>query len=233
MLALCLGACASLPAGSVRDPRDHAERFNRAMYRFNNALDRAVLRPLAHGYVKGAPAPVRAGISNVLGNVGYTRTIGNDFFQGRIRDFARDIARLTINTTLGVGGLFDPASSLGLERHDRDFGQMLGIWGLHTGSYLVLPLLGPTDVRDAFGRIPDRFMTVDGILNDTALSLSLFGVSALDQRAQLLPLDKVIDSAYDPYAFIRSAWFQHRDYMVHGASDLLPDLPPLDPNGHP
>jgi phospholipid-binding lipoprotein MlaA len=225
--------CASLPPGSVRDRRDHFERFNRAMYKFNTALDHAVFRPVARGYVKAVPGSMRTGVSNFLSNVRYTVTIGNDILQARFRDFGNDVARLVVNTTVGVGGLLDPATSLGLDRHDRDFGQTLGKWGVPTGSYLVLPFLGPGDVRDAIARVPDRYMTVDGILNDTALSLSLFGVGAIDARAAALPSDSVIDSAYDPYAFVRSAWFQLRDYKVHeGQRNYVPNLPPLDPDTH-
>jgi len=224
--------CASLPPGSVRDPRDHFERFNRAMFKFNTALDHAVMRPVARAYVKTVPGPMRTGVSNFLSNIHYTATIGNDIFQAQFRDFFRDVARLVVNTTLGIGGLLDPASRLGLDEDDRDFGQTLGKWGVHTGSYLVLPLLGPSDIRDAIGRVPDRFMTVDGIVNNTALSFSLFGVGALDARAQALPSDSVINSAFDPYGFVRSAWFQLRAYKVHeGEKNYIPNLPPLDPDG--
>jgi len=225
--------CASLPPGSVRDPRDHVERFNRAMFKFNTALDHAVMRPVARGYVKVIPSPMRTGVSNFLSNIHYTATIGNDILQAHFRDFARDVARLVVNTTLGIGGLLDPASRLGLEEQDKDFGQTLGRWGVHTGSYLVLPLLGPSDVRDAIGRVPDRYMTVDGLVDNTTLSLSLFGVGALDARAKALPSDNVINSAFDPYAFVRSAWFQLRDYKIHeGEENYVPNLPPLDPDTH-
>lgn len=231
VLPFCtLSGCASLPPGSVRDRRDHFERFNRAMYKFNSALDHAVMRPVARGYVKVVPGPVRDGISNVLSNVGYTATIGNDILQGRFRDFARDVARLVINTTVGIGGLFDPATTVGLDKHERDFGETLGKWGIPPGSYLVLPLLGPSDVRDALGALPDRFMTIDGNLGDTALSVSLSGAGAVDRRAQALQSDSAIASAYDPYAFIRSAWIQMRAYEVHGGDEqYVPDLPPLEP----
>jgi len=230
VLVCSFAGCASLPPGSVRDRRDHVERFNRAMFKFNTTLDHAVLRPVARGYVRVVPATVRTGVSNFLGNLSYTKTIGNDIFQARARDFARDVARLVINTTLGVGGLLDPARRLGLASHDRDFGQTLGEWGVHTGSYLVLPFLGPSDVRDAVGTVPDRFMTVDGYIHDTRWSLGLFSLRTLDTRAQALPSDAAVESAYDPYAFVRSAWFQLRDYKVHeGQKNYIPELPPLDP----
>jgi phospholipid-binding lipoprotein MlaA len=223
--------CATLPPGSVRDPRDHVERFNRTMYKFNTTLDHAVLRPVARGYVKVTPAPVRSSVSNFLTNLSYTRTIANDIFQARVRDFANDVARLIVNTTVGIGGLLDPATRMGLDRHDRDFGQTLGKWGVHTGSYLMLPFLGPSDVRDGIGTGADRFMTVDGYIGGLALNVSLFAVRALDTRANALPTDTTIESAYDPYAFIRSAWFQMRDYKVHeDDKNYVPALPPLDPD---
>ncbi len=229
VLPCSLSGCATLPPGSVRDPRDRFERFNRAMFKLNTALDHAVMRPIARAYVKTLPGPLRTGIANFLTNIHYTATIGNDTLQGEFRDFASDVARLAVNTTLGIGGLLDPASALRLARHDRDFGQTLGKWGVHTGSYLVLPLLGPSDIRDAIGRVPDRYMTVDGIVNDTTLSLSLFGADAVDERANALPADNAINSAFDPYAFIRSAWFQLRDYKIHeGEKNYVPSLPPLD-----
>lgn len=231
VLVCSFAGCATLPPGSVRDPCDHAERFNRAMFEFNTTLDHAVLRPVARGYVRTIPAMVRTGISNFLSNVGYTRTIGNDIFQGRPRDFGRDVARLVLNTTVGLGGLLDPATRVGLVSHDRDFGQTLGKWGVRSGSYLVLPFLGPSDIRDAIGTVPDRFMTVDGYINDAPVSVGLFAIRTLDKRAAALPSDAAIESAYDRYAFVRSAWFQLRDYKVHeGQENYIPELPPLDPD---
>jgi len=199
------------------------------MFKFDTALDHAVLRPVARRYLKVTPAPVRRGISNFLSNIGYTSTIGNDILQGRFRDFLRDAARLMVNTTVGIGGLFDPATTLGLVRNRRDFGQTLGKWGVPAGPYLVLPLLGPSDVRDAIGLLPDRLMTVDGHIDDTDLNVSLFAARAVDARAEVLPADSMIDTAYDPYAFVRSAWLQMRSYKVHGdRKNYIPELPPLD-----
>jgi phospholipid-binding lipoprotein MlaA len=220
-LAWGLVGCASLPAGSTRDPRDHAERFNRSMYKFNTTLDHAILRPVARGYVKVTPRPVRTGVSNFFSNLGYTKTIGNDVFQGHFPDFGSDIARLVVNTTIGVGGVFDPATRFGLEKHDRDFGQTLGKWGLPTGTYLMLPLLGPSDVRDAVGLIPDRFMSIEGQITDPVIQASLTVTDKVNGRANLLPFDHVIDTAYDPYALVRNLWFQKRNYKVHG--DAGPD----------
>jgi phospholipid-binding lipoprotein MlaA len=227
-VACSSAGCASLPPGE-RDPRDHVERFNRTMYKFNTNLDHAVLRPVARGYVKVTPAPIRRGLSNFLTNLSYTRTIVNDVFQGRLKDLGNDLARLVVNTTVGIGGFLDPATRISLAKHDRDFGQTLGKWGIHPGSYLVLPLLGPSDVRDAFGTLPDRFSTIDGYLSGVGLNAGLFSQRTLDAQANTLSTDGTVSRAYDPYAFVRSAWFQQRAYKVHeGDPNYLPDLPPLD-----
>jgi phospholipid-binding lipoprotein MlaA len=235
LFALTCGlvGCASLPEGSKRDPRDHAERFNRSMYKFNTALDHAILRPVARGYVKVTPHPVRTGISNFFSNLGYTKTIGNDAFQGHFLDFGSDIARFVVNTTVGIGGLFDPATRIGLDKHDRDFGQTLGKWGLPTGTYLMLPLLGPSDLRDAFGLIPDRFMSIESQITDPVIQASLIVTDKVNGRADLLPFDKVVDTAYDPYALVRNVWFQKRDHKVHGDGGPDDKVPGLDDNEAP
>ena len=238
ILALGCGlvGCASLPDGSKRDPRDHIERFNRSIYKFNTALDHAILRPVARGYVKVTPRPVRTGVSNFFRNLGYTKTIGNDILQGHPLDFGSDIARFVVNTTIGIGGVFDPATRFGLEKRDRDFGQTLGKWGLPTGTYLMLPVLGPSDVRDGVGLIPDRFMSIEGEINDTAVQVGLTVGDKVNVRASLLPFDKAVDTAYDPYAFVRNVWFQRRDHKVHedaGADDKSPGPDESEQGGVP
>jgi len=164
-LTFSLVGCASLPEAA---PGIHAitpKRFNRSMYKFNTALDHRNSTALARGYVKVTPHPVRTGVSNFFSNLGYTKTIGNDAFQGHFLDFGSDIARLVVNTTVGIGGLFDPAtrsdSTSTIETSDN-----ARQVGLPTGTYLMLPLLGPSDVRDAFGLIPDRFMSIESQISD-------------------------------------------------------------------
>lgn len=230
VLACSFVGCASLPPGSARDPRDHIERYNRSMYRFNTAVDHAILRPLARGYARVTPHPVRAGVSNFFGNLGYTKTIGNDIFQGHPLDFGSDVARLVVNTTVGIGGVFDPATRFGLEKHDRDFGQTLGKWGAPTGTYLMLPLLGPSDVRDTFGLLPDRFMSIEGQIHDPVLQASLTVVDRINGRANMLTFDPAIDSAYDPYAFVRNVWFQRREHKVHGDAEPRNQTRDVDQN---
>ena len=215
-LAITLGGCATLPSGKP-DPSDRFERVNRSVYSFNRAIDHTVIRPVARTYVKITPSPVRRSISNFLSNLDYPITIVNDFLQGKIHDGLSDVGRLGVNTIVGIGGLFDPASRWGMEKHDEDFGLTLARWGVHSGPYLMLPVLGPSTVRDAPGRIAERFVTPTSYLNNTGLEVGHFLIKAVDARAGVLNMDQLIDSAYDPYAFVRNAWLQRRDYQIHGA----------------
>ena len=213
LLLLC--GCATLPPGSKRDPRDPWERFNRSSYQFNDALDRAVLKPAAKGYTH-LPQPVQTGMHNFFDNLDYPVTIVNDLLQGQLKPFFSDIGRFVLNSTLGLGGLFDPATPAGLQKNYRDFGQTLGKWGVPKGPYVVVPLFGPYDVRDGIGSVTvDYYANPRSYLNFWT-NLGLYTVRTVDHRSRLLPLDATIQSAYDPYAFVRSAYLQNRDFMVHG-----------------
>src|SRR6185312_13486355 len=147
LCALALAGCATVPP-SERNPRDPWQRVNRGTFKFNDAFDRAIATPVARSYVRVVPQVVRTGVTNFFNNVTYPVTIVNALLQGQLKPFARDTGRLVVNTTIGIGGLFDPASRMGLALEDRDFGQTLGKWGLPSGPFLVLPFLGPSDVRD-------------------------------------------------------------------------------------
>jgi phospholipid-binding lipoprotein MlaA len=228
--ALLLGGCATLPPGGKPDPRDRFERANRSVYAFNKTIDHAVLRPVARGYVKVTPQPVRRGISNFLANIDYPITIINDALQGKVHDGLRDAARFGINTVVGVGGLFDPATHWGFEKHDEDFGQTLGKWGVHSGPYLMLPIFGPSTVRDAPAKVIDHFSTARTYFLSTNADLGLSVVGAVDKRAGLLDTDEMIDNAYDPYAFLRDAWLQRREYQVRDGN-VPPDETLKDENG--
>ena len=213
LLRLC--GCATLPPGSKRDPRDPWERFNRSSSQFNDALDRAVLKPAAKGYTH-LPQPVQTGMHNFFDNLDYPVTIVNDLLQGQLKPFFSDIGRFVLNSTLGLGGLFDPATPAGLQKNYRDFGQTLGKWGVPKGPYVVVPLFGPYDVRDGIGSVTvDYYANPRSYLNFWT-NLGLYTVRTVDHRSRLLPLDATIQSAYDPYAFVRSAYLQNRDFMVHG-----------------
>jgi phospholipid-binding lipoprotein MlaA len=235
VLGLALAGCAALPKGEKPDPRDRFERLNRGIYAFNTKVDHAVLRPVARGYVKITPAPVRTSVHNFLENLNYTRTIINDFLQGKWHDSGTDTARLIINTTVGIGGLFDPASKAGLDRHHTDFGQTLGVWGVHSGPYLMLPFLGPSTVRDAIGLLPDEYTTLPAYVRPVYIPWSVLAVEVVDLRTGLLDEDKLLDSSYDPYAFVRNVWLQRREYLIHGDSAAAPEepFPPDDGAGAP
>lgn len=221
--ASLLSACASLPQGE-RDPRDRFERANRAVYRFNDSLDRHIARPLAQGYVKTVPHPVRTGVSNFFNNLTYPTVIVNDLLQAKLKSFASDTVRLVVNTTIGIGGLFDPASQVGLATGDEDFGQTLGRWGVPPGPYMVLPIFGPSTVRDTVGFVGDQFTDPKTYVNDIYLSLGLNGLSLLDRRAELLATDDVLSRAYDPYVFVRNAYLQRREYQVKDGTPSTDDV---------
>jgi len=209
---LLASGCASLPNGKP-DRRDPLESYNRWMFSVNDAVDRHALKPVAQSYERKIPRPVRRSVSLFFGNLSYPRTIINDVLQAKFADGTRDTARLVVNTTLGFG-LFDPATHLGLGAHSEDFGQTLGRWGMPAGPYLMLPLLGPSTVRDAFGRVPDEYSTGRHYIQDSTVKWSLTAVDIVDQRAAVLDKEKVAKESFDRYAFIRNAWLQHREYLV-------------------
>ena len=229
-----LSGCATVPAGK-RDPRDRFERVNRSVYKFNTSLDHAILRPVARAYVRVTPDGARRCVANFFGNLVYPTTIVNDVLQGKVRDGLSDSARFGINTVAGIGGLFDPASRWNFDKHDEDFGQTLGKWGVPAGPYLMLPLLGPSTARDAPARLVDHFTSPEGYIADTAAIVALTVSGAINTRAGLLSSDPLVDGAYDPYAFVRDAWLQRREYKVRDgnvASEPEPDLGPEDETPH-
>jgi phospholipid-binding lipoprotein MlaA len=217
LLGTALGGCATTPsAGEASRPKnpDPIEGFNRGVYKFNDALDRHALRPVAVAYRDHTPRLVQTGVRNFFTNLFYPTTIANQLLQGKLKAGAQDVGRFMLNTTLGWGGIFDVASGAKLPVHDEDFGQTLGKWGVPPGPYLMLPLLGPATLRDTPSRIADdftqpfRWYNAD---NERWFSLAVYYV---DKRASLLPLDRVVREAYDPYAFVRDAYLQRREYAV-------------------
>ncbi|HEY7754372.1 MAG TPA: VacJ family lipoprotein [Steroidobacteraceae bacterium] len=223
-LTLILAGCATTGAPTPGDP---LERWNRGVQRVNDALDRAVLRPVAVRYQRHVPRALRTGIGNVLSHLAFPTTIANDLLQGKLKATAQDIGRFALNSTLGLGGLLDPASDAGLPRNDEDFGQTLGRWGAPPGPYLVLPLLGPSTLRDAPAMAADAQadLRVQLEIRDEERA-ALGALYVLDRRAALLAADPAIDAAFDRYAFIRDAWLQRREYQVRDGD--VPEEPPLE-----
>lgn len=194
---------------------DPWEGLNRKIHAFNNAVDKTVLRPLAVGYQKIAPEPVRAGISRFFFNLRMPVTVVNQVLQGRPGDAARSLGRFAVNTTGGIVGVFDPATDLGMPAlRNEDFGQTLGTWGWRETSYLVLPLLGPRTVRDAIGMVIDQPLSPIAQIQDKGVASGLQTLEIVDVRTRLLPLDGFRRDAFDDYVFVRSAWIQQRNHQI-------------------
>lgn len=230
-----LGGCASVPDGG--DPRDPLEPFNRAIYRFNDAADRHVIKPVAEGYRDHVPQPIRTGVSNFFGNLQDVIILLNDLLQLKFEQGASDLARIIVNTTLGVAGFFDVATHLDLPKHDEDFGQTLGYWGVPDGPYLVLPILGPSSLRDAPSLYVDyRTSPQTYAVHRQWLSNTLWALNFTSVRAELLGVSAVLDDvAFDRYESLRDAWFERRAFQVSdGASaksqdeELMDELDQLD-----
>ena len=204
--AALLTGCAT----TAENPRDPYEGFNRAMFQVNEGID-VVLKPVAQGYDTAAPLPVKAGVGNFFGNLSDAWTSVNNFLQGKGSDGLSDAGRFLINTTVGIGGVFDVASEMGLEKRSEDFGQTLAVWGVGEGPYFYWPIIGPRTTRDTFGWAVDTYADPVPHLNDVALRNSLTGVRLVDHRASLLPTDKVVEeAAFDKYNYIRDAYLQNR-----------------------
>ena len=216
LLALALLGCATVPP-SNRNPRDPWQRMNRGIYKFNDTFDRAIAKPVARSYVRVLPQVVRTGIGNFFNNVTYPDVIVNALLQGQLGPFARDTGRFVVNTTVGIGGLFDPATHMGLAYEDRDFGQTFGKWGVPSGPYVVLPFLGPSDVRDGIGRAIDAYAEPWAYIKNPYWDYGTLLLYEVRNRADLLPLTDMAEKTFDPYAFVRNAYLQRRDFMVKGA----------------
>ena len=193
---------------------DPWEKLNRKVHVFNNAIDRSVARPLARGYVKVVPQPVRNGVNNFFDNLRSPLGMVNLFLQGRPKQAWDTLGRFLINTTFGIGGVFDLASHDGVPRHDADFGQTLGVWGWRNSRYVELPFFGPRTLRDTLALGADSMLSPAHYIEADRIRYSLQGVQLVDTRAQLLPLDAVRAGAADDYALIRDAWTQRRNYQI-------------------
>jgi phospholipid-binding lipoprotein MlaA len=212
-VAVVLSACAAAPLKSSPSPRDPLERWNRSVDKANNALDRGLTKPIAKAYVRFTPQVVRTGVGNIVANLSTPTTMINDALQGKLKAAGHDLGRFLLNSTFGLAGLLDPASIEGLQRNDEDFGQTLGKWGVPSGPYFIIPVLGPSTVRDAPAKGVDNFTNPRQYLN-TAANLSLVAVEGIDKRAELLSLDETLKKTFDPYVFVRDAYLRHRDYQV-------------------
>jgi phospholipid-binding lipoprotein MlaA len=211
LVSLLMAGCAT-----TRDNPDPWEPLNRKTYAFNDVLDRNVMKPVAQGYQKVTPAFVQEGVNNFFDNLDDVATSLNNFLQGKPRQGLSDAGRFLANSILGVFGLWDVATPMGLEKHYEDFGQTLGVWGVPAGPYLVLPLLGPSTARDAPARAVDPAWYYANKVDPERLYWSLWGLEKVRTRANLLKAESVLDqAALDKYTFIRDAWLQRRRSQVY------------------
>ena len=220
MASLLVGAALLTGCATVArpDPNDPLESYNRSMTNFNDQVDAMVLKPVATAYREVTPAPVRTGVSNFFANIGDVWSFVNNVLQLRAEAAGSSFMRVNVNTIFGLGGLLDVASELGIERYKQDFGLTLGRWGVGTGPYLVLPILGPSTLRDTLALPVDMKGNVVSHVDPVSARNSLYALRAVDVRANLLRAGSVLDSAaLDKYSFTRDVFLQVRGSQVDAA----------------
>lgn len=214
VLSTALLSTLSLQTASADEvDADPWEGFNRAVFSFNDTLDRYALKPLAQGYQAVTPDFVETGVGNFFGNLSDVGSIANNLLQGKGDAAGQDLARVVFNSTIGLAGLIDVATPMGLPEHDEDFGQTLGYWGLSSGPYLVLPLLGPSSVRDGIGLIPDSLLDPVGEVDHVRTRNALYATRIIDTRAELLAAEHLLNG--DRYSALRDAYLQRRAFLVN------------------
>jgi phospholipid-binding lipoprotein MlaA len=224
LIALVLASgCAT-----TSNPQDPLEGFNRGVSAFNSVTDKALIKPVALAYTKVVPQPVRTGVNNFFGNLGDVGVLVNNLLQGKFNNAASDFGRLSMNSTFGLFGLVDVASHLGIPKHNEDFGQTLAKWGVGSGPYLVLPIFGPSTVRDAFGAIPDNLLNPATYIDNEPARVSLAALGVVNARANLFKATNILEeAAIDQYVFTRDAWLQRRLGLVYDG-DIPAHLQPQD-----
>ena len=231
---LVLTGCATKPAepakasAQYQDVRDPLESLNRPLWDFNyDILDHYLLRPVTVGYITVVPKPARKGLVNAVNNLGEPASFVNAGLQAKPSNAAISAGRFLVNSTLGVFGLFDVASKIGLTEQQEDFNQTLAVWGVGHGAYLMLPALGPSTVRGTAGGVVDNLYFPLGLLN-TPLTLTRAAISALDAREQLMSLESVLDESLDPYAFVKESYFQREQFKIFDGNPPQPEEPEVD-----
>jgi phospholipid-binding lipoprotein MlaA len=232
--ALIANGCATLDHPT--EPHDPFERYNRAVYEFNEDFDRIVAKPVAQFYQDVLPAPVDKGLTNFFGNINDVIVLVNDLLQLKLEQSAQDAARIFFNTTIGLLGFIDVSTHLDLPKHNEDFGQTLGHWGVPTGPYFVLPVFGPSTIRDSVGLGVDyaAFYPVFNRIDESAIEWTLFALDLIDQRADLLGASKLLEmAALDRYIFTREAYLQRRLNFVYDGNPPMDVLEEFDPTREP
>ncbi|MBL0124932.1 MAG: VacJ family lipoprotein [Betaproteobacteria bacterium] len=230
LTALALSGCASTNAPKA----DPLEGMNRATFAFNDTVDAAVLKPVAKGYQAITPQFLRSGVNNLFTNVGDVAGAVNSLLQGKPTQAASNAGRFLVNSTLGILGLFDVATPMGLEKYNEDFGQTLGTWGVGTGPYLVIPFMGPSTLRDVSGRGVDSYLGWARQVDHIPTRNSAYGVEIIDVRANLLGAGQALEeAALDKYQFLRDAYLQRRLRAVYDGKAPQEKLDQLEENLEP
>lgn len=241
-ITLLLSACASKPAPDTQtqhqtqiqspaaytDSRDPLETINRPLWDFNyDILDKYLLRPATVGYMAVVPKPARKGLVNAANNLNEPASFVNGALQAKPDRAAISAGRFLVNSTLGLFGLFDVASAIGLQEQDEDFNQTLAVWGVGDGAYLMVPGFGPTTVRGATGEVVDDLYFPLGLLN-TPLSITRFVINALDGREQVMSIENLLEESLDPYAFVKESYYQRQDFKIYDGNPPKPAEPEVD-----
>ena len=226
--AALLAGCATTGTGA-RDPRDPFEPVNRAVFEFNEVADRTVFRPVAEVYAKVLPEPIRTGVTSFFGNLNDAWTAANNLLQGKLGDSINDFGRVFVNSTFGLGGILDWATPMGMEKHNEDFGQTLGVWGVPSGPYVVIPIFGPSSVRDTAGFVVDIYAYplfwilrwADPVHRVSWRNIAT-GVGFVNARANNLAATDILEqAALDRYSYLRSAFFQRRQNQIFDGAPFV------------
>jgi phospholipid-binding lipoprotein MlaA len=231
-VSLALGGCATIQQarGGPGQRLDPWENWNRKVFAFNESLDENVLKPVATVYAKIVPQPVRRGVDNFFANAADAWSAVNNVLQGKAQPAFEDVVRVTTNSFFGLGGIFDVASEIGIERHKEDFGQTLGRWGFGAGAYIVWPLFGPSTVRDSIALPLDRAASPALLINDGRAQVGLTVLQLVNTRANLLGASQVLDDiALDKYTFLRDAYLQRRRSLIFDGNE--PETPDANDPG--
>jgi len=223
---MAAAGCAHLPAGHISDPRDPWERYNRTVFEFNDSLDRAVIKPVAEAYRDYVPELAQRSLRNVFSNLRDVIITAHQLLQGKPQAAMTAGSRVLINSTIGALGLGDPASEMGLIKTNEDFGQTFGRWGIGPGPYFVLPLLGPSTVRDTIGTVADfNFDPIGSVFEQGAGRNIVYGLIAIDRRKDLLDAQDTIEAlSFDRYSGVRDAWLARRRSLVYDGEPPPPKI---------
>lgn len=223
-MAVAVGLALAAAGCATPQRPDPLEGWNRQVFSFNESLDDNVLRPAAQGYRNVTPQPVRTGVGNFFGNLRDVWSTINLFLQGRLKDGAMGVMRVSINTTLGLGGLIDLASPMQINKPNEDFGQTLGVWGVKPGAYIVWPVLGPSTLRDSVGIPGDMYFSASSLATQPGVAVAVKALEVVDVRARYLGASNLLnDVALDKYSFMRSAFLQRRQNLIYEGNP--PDEP--------